>query len=112
LHRLGPGPIGQAGEPPQQIYWHELSYESSAKLYLHCTALSYPDPPVPCMQSHTACMHGDCSLSGTPAGAAVHDSRAVLQVLLLAWKMRAKRMGYFSREEFQTGASAASSRLA
>lgn len=39
-----------------------------------------------------------------------HDSCATLQVLLLAWKMRAKRMGYFSREEFQTGAPAASSR--
>lgn len=24
-------------------------------------------------------------------------------MLLLAWKMRAKRMGYFSRDEFQTG---------
>jgi DCN1-like protein 4/5 len=28
------------------------------------------------------------------------------RVLLLAWKMRAKRMGYFSRDEFQTGLAA------
>ena len=26
-----------------------------------------------------------------------------MQVLLLAWKMRASRMGYFSRQEFTTG---------
>jgi hypothetical protein len=38
----------------------------------------------------------------------ITPSHPAPQVLLLAWKMRAKRMGYFSREEFQTGASAAS----
>lgn len=31
--------------------------------------------------------------------------RLALQVLLLAWKMGAKRMGFFSRDEFRRGAA-------
>ena len=33
-------------------------------------------------------------------------SSLALQVLLLAWKMGAQRMGYFSRSEFESGARA------
>ena len=77
-------------------------------------------------QTHLQCMF--CSpLLGVPLHATLycmhvwdntqpaqrrHDSRPVPQVLLLAWKMRAKRMGYFSREEFHTGASGVSGRAA
>jgi hypothetical protein len=84
LHRSGPGPLRQAGgtsficaHRALHPTWRRPACGLASVYHLACTTLARVTTAV-----------------GVPP----------LQVLLLAWKMRAKRMGYFSREEFQTGA--------
>ncbi len=87
LYRPGPGSFRQAGaQQPAPLAWPIFSHQHASVQAVRACAL--------------ATRSVVCDACTTNLASPII---CYIQVLLLAWKMRAKRMGYFSRDEFQSG---------